>query len=108
MPRIEYLKSRLSEKLINLDDVFHKVVRALLKQKSLKGPLGSFLFLGPHGCGRTTLAKALAKRIFGDKDRVLKLDLSQYTDPDHISSLIRVLDRLYWTTCCIPYFLARY
>ncbi|KAL8493021.1 hypothetical protein ACS0TY_024290 [Phlomoides rotata] len=93
MPRSEYLKSRLSEKLINLDDVFHKIVHALSKQKSLRGPLGSFLFLGPHGCGRTKLAKALAKEIFGDKNRVIKLDLSQYIEPDHISSLIRLLDR---------------
>lgn len=99
--QVEDLKLRLSKKLIGLDAVIHKIGHALLKQKSLRGPLGSFLLLGPRGCGRTKLAEALAEDIYGDKDRCIKLDMSSYKEPNYVSKLLILLARLYRTSYCI-------
>ncbi|KAH6810017.1 hypothetical protein C2S51_027800 [Perilla frutescens var. frutescens] len=82
------LKTRLMMKLINLDREIHQITHALSKQKSSRGPFGSFLMLGCHGCGRTALAKAIAAEIFDDKDRFLKLDMSRYMEPDSLSRLV--------------------
>ncbi|KAI3444058.1 hypothetical protein Pfo_000723 [Paulownia fortunei] len=92
-PTLEDLKSKLSEKLIGLDDVIHKITCALSKQKSSTGPFGSFLLLGSHGSGRTKLAKSLAEEIFGDKERFMKLDMSEYKEPDYVSRLLVDLSR---------------
>ncbi|KAH6779338.1 hypothetical protein C2S52_010575 [Perilla frutescens var. hirtella] len=91
MLQIKDLKSRLSKELIELDEVIHKIGFALSKQKSLRGPLGSFLLLGPHGCGRSKLAEALAKEIYGDKDRCIEVDMSKCKEPNFASKLLNFL-----------------
>ncbi|KAK4415087.1 Chaperone protein ClpB1 [Sesamum alatum] len=91
---LEDLESKLSGKFIGLDNVIHIITGALSKQSFLTGPFGSFLLLGCHGCGRTKLAKALAKEIFGQEERFIKLDMSEYKGPHVPSCLLNVLDRL--------------
>ncbi|KAL0451553.1 UNVERIFIED_CONTAM: Chaperone protein ClpB1 [Sesamum latifolium] len=91
---LEDLESKLSGKFIGLDNVIHIIAGALSKQSFLTGPFGSFLLLGCHGCGRTKLAKALAQEIFGQEERFIKLDMSEYKEPDVPSGLLNVLDRL--------------
>ncbi|KAK4415094.1 Chaperone protein ClpB [Sesamum alatum] len=91
---LEDLESKLSGKFIGLDNVIHIITGALSKQSFLTGPFGSFLLLGCHGCGRTKLAKALAQEIFGQAERFIKLDMSEYKGPDVPSCLLNVLDRL--------------
>ncbi|KAL0451837.1 UNVERIFIED_CONTAM: Chaperone protein ClpB [Sesamum latifolium] len=91
---LEDLESKLSGKFIGLDNVIHIITGALSKQSFLTGPFGSFLLLGCHGCGRTKLAKALAHEIFGQEERFIKLDMSEYKEPDVLSGLLNVLDRL--------------
>ncbi|KAL0403844.1 UNVERIFIED_CONTAM: Chaperone protein ClpB1 [Sesamum radiatum] len=90
---LEDLESKLSGKFIGLDNVIHIITGALSKQSFLTGPFGSFLLLGCHGCGRTKLAKALAQEIFGQEERFIKLDMSEYKEPDVLSGLLSVLDR---------------
>ncbi|KAL6566876.1 hypothetical protein OROMI_015280 [Orobanche minor] len=91
----EHLKTRLSEKLVMLDDVIQKITCALSKPKSNSGALfGSFLFLGGHGRGRKRLAETLAGEIYDDKGRFLKIDMSEYKEPNHhVSHLVSVLNR---------------
>ncbi|KAL6566881.1 hypothetical protein OROMI_015285 [Orobanche minor] len=91
----EHLKTRLSEKLVMLDDVIRKITCALSKPKSNSGALfGSFLFLGGHGRGRKRLAETLAEEIYDDKGRFLKIDMSEYKEPNHhVSHLVNVLNR---------------
>ncbi|KAH6770330.1 hypothetical protein C2S52_015133 [Perilla frutescens var. hirtella] len=91
-PLHEQLKSRsLSNKLVMLDDVIHKIACALSKRIPKTAAIfGSFLFLGSHGRGRKRLARTLAQEIYDDKDRFLRIDMSEYKQ---ISRLIKVLDR---------------
>lgn len=94
LPKLEDLKSRLSEKLIGLDGVVDKIGRALLKQKSVNGPLGSFLLLGPHGCGKSKLAEYLAEEIYGDKGRCMECDMSLTREPSLFRRLLATLLKL--------------
>ena len=92
-----------SERLLNLEDELHRTVisqhdaitqiaRAIRKARSgLKDPnrpMGSFLFLGPTGVGKTLLAKALADFMFGDPDSMIYLDMSEYMEKHSISRLV--------------------
>lgn len=94
LPKLEDLKSRLSEKLVELDGVVHKIGCALLKQKSVKGPLGSFLLLGPRGCGRSKLAESLAEEIYGDKNKYMAFDVSLIREPNLFKKLLVNLYKL--------------
>ncbi len=92
-----------SERLLNLEDELHKTVvsqedavksvsRAIRKARSgLKDPnrpMGSFIFIGPSGVGKTLLAKALAEFMFGDSDALIYLDMSEYMEKHNVSRLI--------------------
>lgn len=92
-----------SEKLLNLENILHQRVigqnlaisqisetmrRARVGMASENKPLGSFLFLGPTGVGKTESSKALAEAYFGDEDRMIRLDMSEYQNPDSIDRLI--------------------
>lgn len=99
--QIEDIRAKLSEKLIALDGVIHKIGRGLSKQKSVGGPLGSFLLLGPYGCGRTRLAEALAEEIYGDKERFIVLDMSLLHEPHLATKILRRLTRLYRICFCV-------
>ncbi|MBO4554896.1 MAG: ATP-dependent Clp protease ATP-binding subunit [Clostridia bacterium] len=92
-----------SEKLIHLEDVLkarvigqdeacsavaRAVKRARAGLKDPKRPIGSFIFLGPTGVGKTELAKALAAAMFGDEDLLIRIDMSEYMQKENVSRLI--------------------
>lgn len=62
--------------------------RARAGLKDPKRPIGSFIFLGPTGVGKTELAKALAGALFGDEDLLVRIDMSEYMEKDSVSRLI--------------------
>ena len=97
------LEKEESERLLQLEDELHKTVvsqndavrsvaRAIRKARSgLKDPqrpMGSFIFVGPSGVGKTLLAKALAEFMFGDSDSLIYLDMSEYMEKHNVSRLI--------------------
>ena len=92
-----------SERLLNLEDILHErivgqdkavssVARAIRRGraglKNPKRPIGSFIFLGPTGVGKTELCKTLAEAMFGDEDAIIKLDMSEYMEKHTVSKLI--------------------
>lgn len=92
---IEHLKelaSRLKGKVIGQDEAVEAVSRAIRRNRAGfdegNRPIGSFLFVGPTGVGKTELAKQLALDMFGSKDAVIRLDMSEYSDRTAISKLI--------------------
>nr|WP_317333794.1 ATP-dependent Clp protease ATP-binding subunit [uncultured Romboutsia sp.] len=92
-----------AERLLNLEDILHKRVvgqdqavksisRAIRRSraglKDPKRPIGSFLFLGPTGVGKTELCKALAEVQFGDENQIIRIDMSEYMEKHAVSKLI--------------------
>jgi ATP-dependent Clp protease ATP-binding subunit ClpC len=92
-----------TEKLLHLEDVLHERVigqqeaikavsqavrRARSGLKDPKRPIGSFIFLGPTGVGKTELAKALAEALFGEEDAMIRIDMSEYMDRFNVSRLV--------------------
>ncbi len=92
-----------SEKLLNLENILHRrivgqdkavsgVARAIRRGraglKNPKRPIGSFIFLGPTGVGKTELCKTLAEAMFGDEESIIKLDMSEYMEKHTVSKLI--------------------
>ncbi|MCL1901905.1 MAG: ATP-dependent Clp protease ATP-binding subunit, partial [Firmicutes bacterium] len=92
-----------SEKLINLEKVLHKRVigqeeavaavskairRARAGLKDPKRPIGSFVFVGPTGVGKTELSRALAEAVFGDENLLIRVDMSEYMEKHTVSKLI--------------------
>ena len=91
------------DKLMNLENILHKRVvgqdeaivavskairRARAGLKDPKRPIGSFIFLGPTGVGKTELTKALAEALFDDENTVIRLDMSEYMEPHSVAKLI--------------------
>ncbi len=100
---ITRLTERESEKLIKLEDIIHKrlidqedavgavseaVRRGRAGLKSNKRPIGSFIFMGPTGVGKTELAKALAEILFGSEDMMVRLDMTEYMEKHEVAKLI--------------------
>ena len=92
-----------SERLLNMEDILHKrvvgqdeavnaVARAIRRGrvglKDPKRPIGSFLFLGPTGVGKTELSKALAEVLFGDESAMIRVDMSEYMEKHTVSKMI--------------------
>ena len=92
-----------SERLLNLEEILHKRVigqdqavsalssavrRARVGLKDPRKPIGSFIFVGPTGVGKTHLAKSLAEALFGDEDAVIRVDMSEYMEKHSVSKLI--------------------
>ncbi|MDD2447255.1 MAG: ATP-dependent chaperone ClpB [Tissierellia bacterium] len=91
------------EKLLNLDDILHKrvigqdeavevvvdaVIRAKSGMKQINKPVGSFIFLGPTGVGKTELSKALTQSLFDDERNLIRIDMSEYMEKFSVSRLI--------------------
>lgn len=100
---VEKLAQEEAERLLNLEEELHKRVigqhdavvsvaravrRARAGLKDPKRPIGSFIFLGPTGVGKTELAKALAATLFNDEDSIIRLDMSEYMEKHTVSRLI--------------------
>lgn len=100
---VKKLATTESERLLNLEAVLHErvigqheavtaVARAVRRARSglknPKRPIGSFLFLGPTGVGKTELARALAQTLFGDENAMIRLDMSEYMEKHAVSRLV--------------------
>ena len=90
--RLKDMKSRLEAHVIGQDKAVEAVSRAIRRNRAGfdegNRPLGSFLFVGPTGVGKTELAKQLAIDMFGNKDAIIRLDMSEYSDRTAVSKLI--------------------
>ncbi|HCB64186.1 MAG TPA: type VI secretion system ATPase TssH, partial [Fusobacteria bacterium] len=90
--KILSLAKNIRSKVVGQDHVIKAVVEAVLRARSglkdLNRPIGSFLFLGPTGVGKTHMAKELAYNLFGDKNSVIRIDMTEYMDKFSISRLI--------------------
>ena len=100
---VKKLQGDESERLLNMEEILHKrvigqepAVEALAKAirrsrvglKDPKKPIGSFIFLGPTGVGKTELSKALAEAMFGDEDAMIRVDMSEYMEKHSVSKLV--------------------
>ena len=90
--RLLQLETELHRMVISQDDAVQQVARAIRKARSgLKDPnrpMGSFLFVGPSGVGKTLLSKALSEFMFGDQDAMIYLDMSEYMEKHTVSRLV--------------------
>lgn len=86
------LDKDLMDKVIGQNDAVMKVVKAIKRNrigiKDKKKPIGSFIFLGPTGVGKTYLAKLLAREVFGDEENMVRMDMSEYMEKHSVSRLI--------------------
>lgn len=90
--RLLQLEEVLHERVIAQDEAIEKVSQAVRRAraglKSTKRPVGSFIFLGPTGVGKTELARALAEALFGDEDAMIRVDMSEYMERHTVSRLV--------------------
>ena len=90
--RLKEMGHRLQTKVIGQDKAVEAVARAIRRNRAGfdegNRPIGSFLFVGPTGVGKTELAKQLALDMFGTKDAIIRLDMSEYSDRTAVSKLI--------------------
>ena len=90
--RILKMKSRLKSRIIGQDEAIDKVVRAIQRNRAgLKDPdrpIGTFLFFGPTGVGKTQLAKCLAEYLFDSEENMVRIDMSEYMEKFTVSRLI--------------------
>lgn len=100
---VEKLTEKESERLLKLEEILHKRVigqneainsisravrRARVGLKDPKRPIGSFIFLGPTGVGKTELSKALAEAMFGNENNMIRIDMSEYMEKHTVSRLV--------------------
>ncbi|AKL97088.1 chaperone protein ClpB [Clostridium aceticum] len=100
---VKKLQQEESEKLLNMESILHDRVigqaeavksvsqairRARVGLKDPKRPIGSFIFLGPTGVGKTELSRALAEAMFGEEDAMIRIDMSEYMEKHTVSRLI--------------------
>ena len=90
--RLLKMESLLHERIIGQDEAVGAVSRAIRRGrvglKDPKRPIGSFIFLGPTGVGKTELCKALAEAMFGDESAIIRLDMSEYMEQHTVSKMI--------------------
>ncbi|MCY9806707.1 ATP-dependent Clp protease ATP-binding subunit [Lentilactobacillus senioris] len=90
--QLKNLATNLKENVIGQDQAVDKVARAIRRNRvGFNGtgrPIGSFLFVGPTGVGKTELAKQLASELFGSKDSMIRFDMSEYMEPHSVAKLI--------------------
>ncbi|VGR73424.1 ATP-dependent Clp protease ATP-binding subunit [Streptococcus pyogenes] len=92
LERLKGISSRLKSHVIGQDEAVAAIARAIRRNRAGfddgNRPIGSFLFVGPTGVGKTELAKQLALDLFGSKDAIIRLDMSEYNDRTAVSKLI--------------------
>lgn len=90
--RLLHLEDILHERVVGQEDAVKAVARAVRRAraglKDPKRPVGSFIFLGPTGVGKTELARALAEALFGDEDALIRIDMSEYMEKHAVSRLV--------------------
>ena len=86
------LKNNLERRVIGQDEAIRLVSNAIIRQRAgiqnPNRPIGSFLFMGPTGVGKTEVAKALAENLFDDETAIIRIDMSEYMEPYNVSRLI--------------------
>jgi ATP-dependent Clp protease ATP-binding subunit ClpB len=92
MARLRDLENRITARVVGQDEAVNKVARTIRRSRAglSEGhrPLGSFLFLGPTGVGKTELAKSLTEQMFGDEAALIRLDMSEYMERHAVSRMI--------------------
>ena len=90
--KLKELDTKLKERVIGQDEAVEALARAIKRArvglKDEKRPIGSFIFLGPTGVGKTELTKALAENLFGDENSMIRFDMSEFMEPHSVSKLI--------------------
>ena len=90
--RLLRLEGHLHDRVVGQDDAVEAVAEAVRRSRAGLGdpdrPVGSFLFLGPTGVGKTELARSLAEALFGDSDRMIRLDMSEFQERHTVSRLV--------------------
>ncbi len=90
--KLLHLKDKLSMRVVGQDEALDLVTDAILRSKAqvsdTNRPIGSFLFLGPTGVGKTEVAKALAEQLFDDESKIVRIDMSEYMEKFSVSRLI--------------------
>ncbi|MCY1139549.1 ATP-dependent Clp protease ATP-binding subunit [Actinoplanes sp. Pm04-4] len=90
--RLLRLEAHLHERVVGQDDAVAAVAESVRRSRAGLGdpdrPVGSFLFLGPTGVGKTELARSLAEALFGDSDRMIRLDMSEFQERHTVSRLV--------------------
>jgi ATP-dependent Clp protease ATP-binding subunit ClpC len=90
--RLLNMEAELHNTVISQDEAIHAIAKAVRKSRSgmkdPKRPIGSFIFAGPTGVGKTLLAKQLAKFMFGDENNIVQLDMSEYMEKHNVSRLV--------------------
>jgi ATP-dependent Clp protease ATP-binding subunit ClpC len=92
MERLKFLEVNLHQRVIGQDEAVTAVSKAIRRGrvglKDPKRPIGSFIFLGPTGVGKTELSKALAEALFGDESHMIRIDMSEYMEKHSVSRLV--------------------
>jgi ATP-dependent Clp protease ATP-binding subunit ClpB len=90
--KLRELEARLTRRVVGQDHAVEKVARTIRRSRAgltdRNRPLGSFLFLGPTGVGKTELVKALAEQLFGDETHLVRLDMSEYMERHSVARMI--------------------
>ncbi|MFC1517076.1 ATP-dependent Clp protease ATP-binding subunit [Candidatus Margulisiibacteriota bacterium] len=90
--RLIQIEETLQKRVVGQEDAIKALARAIKRAKAglrdPKRPIGSFIFLGPSGVGKTELAKALAEFLFGDENNIVRIDMSEYTEKHTTSRLV--------------------
>ena len=90
--KLIHLKEALNKRVMGQDEALGLVTDAILRSKAniqdINRPIGSFMFLGPTGVGKTEVAKALAEQLFDDEDKIVRIDMSEYMEKFSVSRLI--------------------
>ena len=90
--RLRHLEDALHKRVVGQNEAVEAVSKAIRRGrvglKDPKRPIGSFLFLGPTGVGKTELSKALAECLFGDENAMIRIDMSEYMEPHSVAKLI--------------------
>lgn len=90
--KMKNLSDQLSQKVIGQNEAVQKVAKAIRRSraglKAKQRPIGSFLFVGPTGVGKTELTKVLAEELFGSRDSMVRLDMSEYMEKHAVSKII--------------------
>ena len=90
--RLKNMETQLKKRVIGQDEAISAVSKAIKRSRvgiqDPKRPIGSFLFLGPTGVGKTELCKALAEVLFGDENAILRIDMSEYMEKHSVSKLV--------------------
>ena len=90
--RLLHLEEALHRRVVGQDEAVSAVARAIRRGRvglsDPRRPLGSFLFLGPTGVGKTELCRALAEAVYGDEDALIRFDMSEYMEKHAVSKLI--------------------